>query len=98
MAAGHIHYGSSVHINLHSTNKQITKQMEFIKQIIKFTSYTNKEGWTIDVTKDNKVGIYNPKHELVLFKQLTFNEQKEVMPLIRFIEADIKHNFKLIED
>ena len=72
--------------------------MEFTKQIIKFTSYTNKEGWTIDVTKDNKVGIYNPKHKLVVFSELTFKEQKEVMPLIRFIEADLKHNLKLIED
>jgi hypothetical protein len=72
--------------------------MEFTKEVITFTSYSNEEGWVIDVSEDNKVGIYNPKHELVVFSELTFKEQKEVMPLIRFIEADLNHNFKLIED
>ncbi len=72
--------------------------MEFTKQVIKFTSYSNKEGWVIDVTKDKKVGIYNPKNKLVVFSQLTFNEQREVIPLIKFIEDDTKHSFNLIED
>lgn len=72
--------------------------MEFTKEVITFTSYSNEEGWVIDVSEDNKVGIYNPKHKLVVFSELTFKEQKEVMPLIRFIEADLKHNLKLIED
>jgi hypothetical protein len=72
--------------------------MEFTKQVIKFTSYSNKQGWVIDVTKDKKVGIYNPQNKLVMFKELTFNEQREVMPLIKFIEDDTKHSFNLIED
>jgi hypothetical protein len=72
--------------------------MEFTKEVIKFTSYSNKEGWVIDVTKDKKVGIYNPKNKLVVFKELTFNEQREVIPLINFIEDDTKHSFNLIED
>jgi hypothetical protein len=72
--------------------------MEFTKQVIKFTSYSNKEGWVIDVTKDKKAGIYNPQNKLVMFKELTFNEQREVIPLIKFIEDDTKHSFNLIED
>ncbi len=72
--------------------------MEFTKQVIKFTSYSNKEGWVINVSEDKKVGIYNPKNKLVVFKELTFNEQREVIPLIKFIEDDTKHSFNLIED
>jgi hypothetical protein len=61
--------------------------MEFTKQVIKFTSYSNKEGWVIDVTDDNKVGIYNPKHKLVVFSELTFKEQREVISLLRMIQS-----------
>jgi hypothetical protein len=62
--------------------------MEFTKEVITFTSYSNKEGWVIDVSEDKKVGIYNPKNKLVVFSQLTFKEQREVIPLIKFIEDD----------
>jgi hypothetical protein len=72
--------------------------MEFTKEVIKFTSYSNKEGWVINVSEDKKVGIYTPKNKLVMFKELTFNEQREVIPLINFIEDDTKHSFNLIED
>lgn len=70
--------------------------MNFTKKIIRFTSYGNQEGWTIDVTEDRTIGIYNPKDKLVKYKELTFSEQKEVTPLIRFVEKDLSHSFNLI--
>lgn len=72
--------------------------MNFTKQIIKFTSYGNPEGWTIDVTEDKQIGIYTPNKMLVTFGNLSLSQKKEVTPLIRFVEADLNHSFNLITE
>jgi len=68
------------------------------KQIISYKLYKDN-GNKVRVGKKNKLTIYVKGVKFpVLYKELTFSQQKEITPLIRFVEKDLQHNFNLIED
>jgi hypothetical protein len=68
------------------------------KQIISYKLYKDN-GHKVKVRKNNKLTIYHKdcRHSMK-FNELAFSQQKEIMPLIRFVEKDLQHDFKLIED
>lgn len=69
------------------------------KQIISYKLYKDEQGNKVRVGKKNKLTIYFKGYAFpVLFKEIPFKKQKDIISLIRFVEKDLNHNFNLIED
>lgn len=67
------------------------------KQIISYKLYKDEQGNKVRVGKKNKLTIYHKFYKSPFkFKELSLSHQKEITPLIRFVENDLQHKFNIV--